>query len=174
MFGSRVIIWSSIPCTGGCTWNYINGLTIEGRKRIKAHVNVMIELLSVFLWAGRLIIQNDGMIGFEWPRKCTYWKRPDVIHMIAELGLSCTHFDGCAFGLRSSNKGSEHMFIKKPWTVYSNCEPILVELSKHVCPGLSRTHEHDQCRGNNAKNSERYTDAMCACIHRCCRAHFNC
>ena len=174
MYKSRVFVWSSIPCTGGCTWNYINGKTPEGLKRIKAHIAVMIELLSVFRWIGKLVRQNNGMIGFEWPRKCTYWKRPDVVTMISELGLTRADFDGCAFGLRSSSSDRENMFIKKPWTVYSNCEPILTELPKHVCPGTSSDHEHDQCRGGNAKNSERYTDAMCLCIHKCCRAHFRC
>jgi hypothetical protein len=71
----------------------------------------MIELLTVFRWAGKLFIHNDGMIGFEWPRKCTYWKRPDVMTMIAELGLTCANFDGCAFGLRSSLGGHFEHFL---------------------------------------------------------------
>ena len=169
---SKIIIWSSIPCTGGCTWNYINGRTPEGRKRIEEHVRLMTQLLPVFRWAARIVINGGGIVGFEWPRQCTYWKRSDVQHMIRELDLSCAKFDGCAFGLRNTNKGKEHMFIKKPWSVYTNCDALLRELPKHVCPGVSRKHEHDQCRGNNAKGSERYTDPMCACIHKCCREHF--
>ena len=32
--GAYTILWGSMPCTGGCTWNYINGMTIKARKRI--------------------------------------------------------------------------------------------------------------------------------------------
>jgi hypothetical protein len=47
--GSRIAIWGSLPCTGGCTWNYINGRTPEGRAKIEEHVKIMVSLLRNFV-----------------------------------------------------------------------------------------------------------------------------
>lgn len=163
--GKRVALWGSLPCTGGCTWNYINGMTPEGKAKIEEHIILMTQLLKNFIWAARQVKKANGIICFEWPRKCTYWKRDDIQNMINELNLKPTHFDGCAFGLKSIRKGREHMFLKKPWTVYSNSDEIHAILSKYTCPGVTKHHLHDQCRGKNAKDSERYSDTFACCVH---------
>jgi hypothetical protein len=92
--------------------------------------------------------------------------------MINELDLVPTHFDGCAFGLKSMRKGREHMYLKKPWTVYTNCLPLRNKLSKYTCPGVTKGHLHDQCRGKNAKDSERYSDDFARCVHKAFAEHF--
>ena len=71
--GKRVILWSAIPCTGGCTWNFINGMTPEGQNRINEHVALMVQLLERFVCIAKLVMQNGGIICFEWPGRCTYW-----------------------------------------------------------------------------------------------------
>ena len=170
---ARVVLWSSLPCTGGCTWNYINGRTPEGRAKIEAHVKIMVSLLVNFICAAKLIIRNGGIVCFEWPRYCMYWKRKDIIDMIKTLGLTQTTFCGCAVGLHSFTPGNEHMFLKKPWCIYSNSGHIHQIFSKFVCPGVDKNHIHDQCRGVNAKGSERYTDTFAAQAHRAFRLDFN-
>ena len=99
-------------------------------------------------------------------------ERADIQNTISELGLAPAHFDGCSFGLRSTNKGKEHMFLKKPWTVYSNCPLLNTMLTKRACPGVTKHHEHDQCRGKNAKGSERYTDDFARSVHCALRNSF--
>jgi hypothetical protein len=170
----RVVIWGSLPCTGGCTWNYINGKTPEGKAKIEAHISLMTSLLKGFIKAAKLVLNQGGIVCFEWPRTCMYWKRKDVISMINSLGLNKTTFCGCAVGLRSFIPGNEHMFLKKPWTIYSNSNHIDSIFSKFVCPGVSDVHIHDQCRGKNAKGSERYTDMFASSAHRAFRAEFGC
>ena len=73
--GAYTILWGSLLCTGGCTWNYINGQTPEGRARIQEHITLMTQLLKNFIIAARLIIGNGGFVCFEGPKRCTYWKK---------------------------------------------------------------------------------------------------
>ena len=170
--GAKTVLWGSLPCTGGCTWNYINGKTPEGRARIEEHILLMTQLLKNFIIIARVVVNLGGIVCFEWPKKCTYWKRTDILNMISELGLVPAHFDGCSFGLRSTNKGKERMFLKKPWTVCSNCPLLNTMLTKRACPGVTKHHEHDQCRGKNAKGSERYTDDFARSVHCALRNSF--
>ena len=168
----KVVLWGSLPCTGGCTWNYINALNPGGPERIAEHVKTMKQLLTKFIYVARMVKRHDGVIIFEWPLRCTYWKRNDVMSMISELGLQPTHVHGCSLGLKSSNKGNEHMFLKKPWAIYSNCPDIHNTLRKFTCPGVTVNHVHDQCRGKNAKESERYTALFAKSVHKALRRHF--
>jgi hypothetical protein len=167
--GKRVVLWSAIPCTGGCPWNFINGRTPEGQARIDDHVALMMQLLERFIQIAKIVKREGGIICFEWPGRCTYWKRRDVMNMIDMLQLKCVSFDGCALGLKSVIPGREHMFIKKPWKVYTNAQEILDIFTPYVCPGISDTHEHDERRGKNAKGSERYTEQFAQCVHKACR-----
>ena len=168
----RIVLWGSLPCTGGCTWNYINGRT-EGKARIDEHIKKMVVLLQRFIVVAKIVLKYDGIVCFEWPSKCTYWKRKDVMQMIETLAIKPAFFCGCALGLMSLTKGNEHMFIKKPWRVYSNSGKVVQAFSKFSCPGNSDTHIRDQCRDVNAKNSERYTDMFAECFHKSVRAEFS-
>jgi len=170
----RVALWASLPCTGGCTWNFINARTPEGRARIRAHIALMVQLLEKFIVAARIVIKAKGFVFFEWPRRCTYWKRTDVIDMVQTLGITPTRFDGCALGLRSKTKGREHMFLMKPWVVMHNSKHFSKIFTPFCCPGSSRIHLHDQCRGINAKMSERYTDVFALNVHKTLRMDFEC
>ncbi len=80
--GRKVVLWGSLPCTGGCTWNYINGRTPEGKAKIDEHVRKMTVLLQRFIVVAKIVQKFDGIVCFEWPSKCTYWKRNDVMQMI--------------------------------------------------------------------------------------------
>jgi hypothetical protein len=134
----------------------------------------MVSLLKNFVCVSRIIKKNGGIICFEWPKQCTYWKRKDIIAMIRDLDLTRTNFCGCALGLKSFNPNNSHMFLKKPWSVLSNAESIGKVFSKFTCPGVSKNHVHDQCRGVNAKASERYTDLFASSVHRALRMELKC
>lgn len=49
--------------------------------------------------------------------------------------------------LRRFSPGNEHLFLKKPWCIYSNSGRTYLIFSKFVCPGVSTEHEHDQRSG---------------------------
>lgn len=68
----KVVLWGSLPCTGGCTWNSINALNPGGPERIAEHVETMKQLLSKFIHVARIIKRDGGIIVFEWPLRCTY------------------------------------------------------------------------------------------------------
>ncbi len=69
------LLFGSIPCTGGCPFNHINGQTEEGRMNIRRHVAAMVPLLRTFerlcaiarsvaipyVWNGRLaVLTGEG------------------------------------------------------------------------------------------------------------------
>ena len=93
--------------------------------------------------------------------------------MINDLDPEPAHFDGCSSGLVCTNKGKEHMFSKKPWTVHSNCPLLNAMLTKRACPRVTKHHTHDQRRGKNAKGSERYTDDFARSVHCALRNSFD-
>ena len=114
---NKVVLWGSLPCTGGCPWNHINALNPGGRERIEQHTSLMTQLLSRFLPIARTVKRNGGVIIFEWSLHCTYWKRADIQSIITELELHPTHIHGCSLGLKSIRVGFEHFYIKKPWAI---------------------------------------------------------
>ena len=66
------------------------------------------------------------------------------------------------------------MFIMKPWIGYHSSKHFWHVFHGFVCPGLSRIHVRDQCRGVNAKMSKRYTDVFAVNVHRRLKMDFEC
>ena len=96
----------------------------------------------------------------EWPKGCTYWKNAKVVAFMGFRGMLQVSFDGCYFGLQSSDN---HLPIRKPWT-FATCNPdIYVAFLGCRCPG--HTH-HQQCEGAHTKATENYTVAMVSKLHQ--------
>ena len=106
--------------------------------------------------------RNGGFIAIEWPTTCSYWHDVPVQDFIREIDLDRVRFKVCALGL--TGKGG--LPVAKPWTVASDCEPLLDALSPFQCP---RNHWHVELVGKYAKRSERYTPKMATVIHRAWR-----
>ena len=69
-----IIIWGSIPCTGGSNWWNINkrGASPEG---LLDHQR-LIETFKI-LWRGcifQVILDCGGAVANEWPSSCSYWR----------------------------------------------------------------------------------------------------
>ena len=77
-----------------------------------------------------------GLVCFEWPKQCIYWKDPQVIRFFSEQDMGKVTLDGCAYGLKSS-KGK---FMRKPWVIVSN-SPIVLGGLYRKCSG---DHEHEE------------------------------
>ena len=61
------LLWGSLPCTAGCTWNFINEQRPGGRRRVKRHRALFRKLLKHFMKVARLNLSLNGEIAFEWP-----------------------------------------------------------------------------------------------------------
>ena len=118
--------------------------------------------------------QEDGgaPIIFEWPRHCTYWKLPEVEKFLWENSLAKAYFDGCHFGLRSCVKGSESLFLRKPWCIATNLPEVHERFDGRMCPGTGPDHVHGVTCGKDAKHSQGYTRQMVVELHECIRDHF--
>ncbi len=117
-----ILVWSSIPCTGGSTWQYVNE-AVYTRSNNELALRRLRNLRSVFekLWINFELIAEDvisggGSIVIEWPAMCTYWKHPRVEHFVQRHGIGKTRIDGCAYGMRGVCGG----YVKKPWILASN------------------------------------------------------
>ena len=111
-----IIVWISIPCTGGSPWNRLNRLRgKETRDRIMAHVTLFEKLFDASKIIAQQVSGVGGVIALEWPTGCDYWKFQAVQEFLLEHKLSSMKFDGCEFGLVSLHGGNKGVPIKKPW-----------------------------------------------------------
>ena len=74
----KILLWISIPCTGGCSWKHVN------KKRGKATRRLIAKRIRDFrlIWSACLKVleasRRGCVICLEWPRSCDYWKRREV------------------------------------------------------------------------------------------------
>ena len=78
----RGMFFASIPCTGGCPFNSINGRTAQGMANIRKHVAAMLPLLRFFERLCALADRCQNFICLERPAGCSYWKRKDIQRII--------------------------------------------------------------------------------------------
>ena len=122
----RPNLWSSIPCTSGSPWQYVNrsqyGATFRA-KLLKQEWESK-KMFKHFVRVAEAVLQKGGEVSFEWPKGCSSWKRPDVRqfferHPFAERFKETT-FDGCMFGV----KAKDGQPIKKPWRVMTTNQAL--------------------------------------------------
>ncbi len=116
------LLMVSLPCTGGSNWQQFHLTTPHARKRVKEHTRKFLKLLAAADKVAEKVSANAGTVVFELPRSNAYWQRKELQQFCAKYGLKPAFFDGCAFGLVSS----EGVPIKKPWTFMSD-SPDAVE-----------------------------------------------
>ena len=117
-------LWSSIPCTSGSPWQYINRRRggAAYMKRLALQLRESKRLFKSFSKRAELVLKLGGTVSFEWPRPSTGWKRPDVVVFFnSHPEFMEVDFDGCAVGLRSK-KGVP---IKKPWRVRTTSQRVV-------------------------------------------------
>ena len=163
----NVVIFASLPCTGGSPWQIPNSKHPACRRLINKHhklfnrlFNQLVRLYGEFSCSGTIPIL------FEWPRVCRYWRKPKVANFIKRHRLQLAKFDGCAYGLRSCIKGEEDKYLKKPWMIATSIPEIMTTLDGNYCPGTGPGHEHSITRGKNAKHSQQYTNKLATAIHK--------
>ena len=145
------LLWSSMPCTGGSSWQRINVKKPGGYARLRKHIRLFDKLWHRFETIARHTHQKGNFIAIEWPKGCSYWKLPKVRKLIKDLDLKFVYFDGCMLGLKSIVNG---LPIRKPWAICTNSDEILKEFSGLTCCGHSK---HQPCQGVDTKITEGYT-----------------
>ena len=176
-----ILLWVSIPCTGGSRWQSYNKKFASARIKIANHIRVFnsiwhsLEILTVFIRSKQFPQDNQQVatsgsfvrprfrywVSVEWPSGCAYWKLEKVKKFERENGLSKVRVNGCMVELRSvvSNK-----LIAKPWDIACNSPMLKLALNGLVC--IHSADIHHPCAGVDTKISESYTDIMVKLIHR--------
>ena len=145
-------LWSSIPCTSGSPWQYINRRRggAAYMKRLALQLRESKRLFKSFSKRAELVLKLGGTVSFEWPRPSTGWKRPDVVAFFnSHPEFMEVDFDGCAVGLRSK-KGVP---IKKPWRVRTTSQRVVDVFKDKKC---SCEQPHEKCEGSETARSAMY------------------
>ena len=154
-----VLIWISIPCTGGTTWSYVNLQHESAKLKVEYHRLVFEKIWSSMVDFLNLIRHLSPKIAIEWPAHCVYWKFERVEKFCDKHQLIPVSFDGCMVGI--VNK--EGVSIKKPWAIKTDCDSIVSAFDGLSCDG---SHDHVQGRGHDLKEAETYSFQMTDLIHR--------
>ena len=152
-------LWASIPCTGGCTYAYLNRRRKGGEARLRSHWELFQQLWQRFTEAAIACHKAGGTVTIEWPRTCRYWKLRCVAELEEKIGMKRAKFDGCQLGLRSIRKG---LPIKKPWMISTSCMELHEKFHDRTCQGCV---VHALCAGVDTKPTEDYTIEMAIMIH---------
>ena len=154
-----VLIWISIPCTGGTTWSYVNLQHESAKLKVEYHRHVFEKIWSSMVDFLNLIRHLSPKIAIEWPAHCIYWKFDRVEKFCGKHQLIRVTFDGCMVGI--VNKEGEP--IKKPWAIQTDCDSIVTAFDGLSCDG---SHNHVQGRGHDLKETESYSFQMTDMIHQ--------
>ena len=154
-----VLIWISIPCTGGTTWSYVNLQHESAKLKVEYHRHVFEKIWSSMVDFLNLIRHLNPKIAIEWPAHCIYWKFDRVEKFCGKHQLIRVTFDGCMVGIVDK----EGVPIKKPWAIQTDCDSIVVAFDGLSCDG---SHTHVQGRGNDLKETESYSFQMTDLIHQ--------
>ena len=164
---AQTLLWASIPCTGGSARVDMN-LSMAakaGRQatidKIEAHIDDFEKIWVNFKAVARMVRSAGGKIAIEWPRRCKYWKFPDVKAFILEMGLVKATFHGCCLGLRTDD-GTP---MQKGWTVATDDQEIFLAFDDPALKCKHSPEEHYVINGSVTKSTELYTDQMVNLIH---------
>jgi hypothetical protein len=152
--GKNVLVWASIPCTGGTAWTRISAHRGEQtRLKIAAHRKEYRRIWASFVKSVTTALSAGISVAIEWPQGCVYWQDKRVRDFLQRHHLVRTVFHGCMYGLCSAREdiSGTQQYIKKPWVVATNVKDIRLVLSK-TC---DKSHEHAHCQGKDTALSER-------------------
>ena len=158
----RAMLYSSMPCTGGSTWQFINKQYPSARNKSRKHRIIFHRLWKTFEVLCQVARECGAYIAIEWPTGCTYWKASEVRALIKKYGLRPVKFHGCALNMRVTSGKHAGKYLKKPWTIFTDCPNVRQAFESKLC---QRNHDHAECRGQAAKQSESYSSDYVACLH---------
>ena len=86
--GENTLLWISIPCTGGCSWQNVNEVRWNCASLIRRHWKLLRRI-----WANTIILmaairKSGGKIAIEWPDGCKYWHWKEVAEVLSFMDYS--------------------------------------------------------------------------------------
>ena len=153
--GVPILVWVSLPCTGGCTWTFVNLTIPQNAPNVYEEKRKFLKLWSSFVNLSTGLDCCPVHYALEWPRGCTYWDMKRVQKWLDNHKCVKANFDGCRLGLVNH----EGIPVKKPWTIASTMSHLLQQLDGLRCTG---GHQHAKC----TKDSENYTKKMVHLVHK--------
>ena len=162
----HIMLFASMPCTGGSLWGNINRHKQGGEAKLRKHWSLFRKIWKCFEECAILVLNLGGCVALEWPKGCRYWQWDFVKAFLECYNFSHTCFDGCTLDLRSSVDSSK--FIKKPWMPASTC-PSLSQVFQHN--SCKHDHEHVPCAGVDTTLTEQYTMPMVVRVHEAFSQH---
>ena len=152
-----VFMWSSMPCTGGSQWRYMNAKRPNGLRRLAKHIELFDKLWESFVVMAEDCLARRGSVALEWPKTCYYFKLQKVNDFFSKHNFDSVLIHGCSLGLVHTRNGVP---ILKPWIIWSNCQVLLKSLQKWVCPGKDVHPIHELCQGDQTAKSGEYTPKL--------------
>ena len=131
--GQNVLVWASIPCTGGTSWTHLNALKgDQTRLKIAAHRREFRRIWASFVKAVSPALTAGISVAIEWPQGCVYWQDKRVRGFLRQHHLTRNTFHGCMYGLCPSHRmtSDTQKFIKKPWSIAANNLSVWHALSR--------------------------------------------
>ena len=147
-----ILVWGSLPCTGGSTWSHLN-LTLEGnREKVLAARKLFTKLWASFVDLSSGLDRIGVHYAIEWPKNCVYWSWDRIRKWLESHELFEVAFDGCRLGLKDS-RGTP---VKKPWRIATSCK------------GIMKAFKNKACRGgqSHAKCLKDYTPKFALLVHQ--------
>ena len=158
-----LMIYISLPCTGGCPWNNVNKESYSGKEKMKEHQKLFKKLFKGLEDLCNRLSYVTPILLFELPTMCKYWKWKRVQAFLRKYGMDRYKFDGCQVGTCDKHGN----LIRNQWTLASN----LVAYSAFTAFKCDGSHQHGESRGSDLKNAENYTYKMTDMIHKIFREH---
>ena len=159
---NELLIWASLPCTGGCSWQRINEAI--NPEKVQRHRDQYLTLFKSLKQVLRLTKRHKPALATELPKSCQYWQYAVVQCLIKDHQLVDTFCDGCMLGVTDQHD----IHIRKSWRIA--CTFPIVSLQDKICDG---NHMHGESRGQALKIAESYTFNMTDAIHREFARHVN-
>ena len=166
-----VLLWVSIPCTGGSPFLNIS------RKKGKANRKLLAKRVRDYRHIWQSFIESvdeehcpGHIICNAWPAACVYWKRNEVARFMRRYNMRSVVFHGYMYGLSSRAKAHKGSPILKPWRVSFNFEDMLINFNRQcgVPPGSPCKYAgipHVPCAGIDTQFTEEYREDIVNTIH---------
>ena len=168
-----IVIWCSIPCTGGSTLQKENEHLPSHPARMAAHNRLFRTLHSNFMTLVNAVMKTvAGVLVFEWPTRNTWWKRTEIVKMLELYKMQKADVNGCTLDVRARESGILHL---KPWTLASTSMDFVDTFKPYVCPNRPGhfVHKHEPIKGGTrAKDSAHYPLKMAGIAHAVFGRHF--
>ena len=85
--GSKeLLIWASLPCTGGCSWQRINEAI--NPEKVQRHRDQYLTLFKSLKQVLRLTKRHKPALAIELPKSCQYWQYAVVQCLIKEHSVT--------------------------------------------------------------------------------------